>query len=155
MAEIQLTQGKVALVDDADVPLVMGHKWYAVRHATGIWYAQSGRARSSKLMHRLILPDAPRIDHWDRDGLNNQRGNLRPCTASQNLANSRHQVGGTSHYKGVCWVTRERRWRAQLKSNYRTVCLGYFTDEIAAARAYNAGALATWGEFACPNVIEE
>ena len=167
MAEIPLTQGKVALVDDADLPLLSGYTWRAQKWTGGNgWYAITslyvrGSGRRNRLvvpilMHGLLLHDAPRVDHRDGDGLNNRRENLRPCTQSQNLANRGKETKRicSSRYKGV---GREpgRPWRASIRLDGRPRHLGYFTDEAAAARAYNAAALAHWGEYARLNVIEE
>jgi len=99
-------------------------------------------------MHTLITGWA-RVDHADGDGLNNQRSNLREATSAQNAANSRPRTGGTSAFKGVCWVGGRRQcWTAQIRINRGTRFLGYFSDEVAAARAYDAAAVAAWGPFA-------
>ena len=97
MVEIPLTRGMVALVDDADAELVQGWRWQAVPRDK-CWYAAarkhvlgSGHKHQRSVhvyMHRLILPGVPRVDHRDGNGLNNQRHNVRPCTNSQNMANS-------------------------------------------------------------------
>lgn len=65
-------------------------------------YAVTGRGIR---MHRFILGIAdPRVqvDHDDRDGLNNQRYNLRTCTNAQNQVNKpKVRLSDTSRYKGV------------------------------------------------------
>jgi len=47
------------------------------------------------LMHREIIQDIEsnkEIDHIDRNGLNNQRSNLRVVSHKENLSNSRDRV---------------------------------------------------------------
>src|SRR3989304_2105986 len=92
MKEIQLSQGKVALVDDEDFEMLNRYKWSAMRGAN-TYYAythiilESGK-RTSIAMHRVIMqtPVGYETDHRDRNGLNNQRFNLRICTHSKDEA---------------------------------------------------------------------
>jgi hypothetical protein len=107
-------------------------------------------------MHREIaihagLPDSPKYDHRDGNGLNNQRENLRPCTESQNSQNRRKSVGKTSKFKGVAWHIRKLRWIATLAHNGKRHYLGYFKTQQSAARAYDAVAREHFGEFAVLN----
>jgi hypothetical protein len=43
----------------------------------------------------------------------------------------------TGNFKGACWITDKQLWKSQLQNNYNNVHLGYFSDEIDAAKAYN------------------
>ena len=52
--------------------------------------------------------------------------------------NSIQQSGvQTGTFKGACWVTEKSQWCAQLQHNYKNTFLGYFPDEIDAAKVYN------------------
>jgi len=129
-------------------------KWCAVK-ARNTFYAQTYYSPTKKLvtMHRLILGfPASQTDHWDCNGLNNCRANLRVANQSNNTANQLKRRG-TSRFKGVYWNKRDRIWRAQIGLNYGRLGLGDFHDEIEAARAYNRAALAKFGEFARLNDI--
>jgi hypothetical protein len=59
--EIPLTQGKVAIIDDADWPLVAEYNWHASKHPNSRWYAvatvwdQETKKSAKVRMHRLIL----------------------------------------------------------------------------------------------------
>jgi hypothetical protein len=101
-------------------------------------------------MHSLIT-GLELVDHEDGDGLNNQQYNLRPATISQNLRNGRAQEV-TSIYKGV--GLHRGRWRARIYVDGRRLSLGYFADEPAAGRAYDAAAREHFGVFACLNFPE-
>lgn len=145
----RLGAGLFALVDDADVPLVTPYSWSVIpaKHTmyAKAWIRGEGRVT---YMHILIM-GRPYIDHWDGDGLNNQRANLRPATQSQNLANKRFRPGGTSRFKGV--YRGAHAWIALITVDYRKRHLGCFATEEEAARAYDAAAREAWGEFARPN----
>jgi len=159
MAEIPLTRGMVALVDDEDVPLLAGYKWHATW--SDKWYARAmlpreeGR-KKTVFMHRLLMPGVRQVDHKNGDGLDNRRSNLRPATSSQNGGNrAKLSKVTTSAYKGVSIAARLRpTWQAAIKFGDRSKHLGYFPTEAAAAFAYNEAARAQWGEYAKLNVIE-
>lgn len=153
MKEISLTQGKMALVDEQDYERVVAMKWFAVNHR-GHWYAGHNikhQGRTSFLyMHRFILNCQPgqEVDHINHDGLDNCRCNLRLCTSSQNLANSRKQTRPTSsRFKGVHWHTRTGRWIAQIKYHGQIYHLGSFDSEEDAALVYNTKAQELFDEF--------
>jgi hypothetical protein len=131
MKEIQLTQGKVAIVDDDDFEWLARQKWH---------YAH-GYAANSKFeyMHRIILPcpGDMQVDHKNHDGLDNRRCNIRICTASQNIANNRKPTHGiTSIYKGVHFEKFTKKWRAQIMHSGKSISLGRFETQDDAHNAY-------------------
>lgn len=161
MKAIPLTQGKVVFVDNADFEWLSRWKWCAKRRKrkNGVyWYAcrtdYSGERQRTVLMHREIaaVVGIPETDHCDGNGLNNQRFNLRPATASQNQGNQRKSPGFSSRFKGVSWKSNKRKWRAQIKVARAIKHLGYFNDEISAAKAYDGAAIRAFGEFALLNL---
>jgi len=162
MKTIELTQGKVALVDDADYLYLNQFKWHAHLHYSGrIWYAIRGTVRDDGRkttipMHRVIMKARPdeQVDHIDHDGLNNQRINLRLCTVSQNAGNSNKHKHSRNPYKGV-HLTDSGRYRAYITINSRRINLGRFDDPIEAAEAYDAKAREVFGEFALTNFKRE
>ena len=81
--------GKHVLVDEDDLHLVDGIKWYATVHKhTPTVYARGKDDQGNySLIHRLIMqpPKGMVVDHIDGDGLNNTRANLRICTHRENL----------------------------------------------------------------------
>lgn len=158
--EIALTRGKVALVDDEDYEALSRFKWHTKRNRNHTFYA----ARSIKVrkdgrptvvtirMHRQILQanDCHLVDHWDGNGLNNRRSNLRIATAQQNAANRRKPsaANSTSCFKGV----RKNRntWEAMITVEGRTV-IRRCSDPLEAALLYDEMAIQAHGEFACIN----
>lgn len=153
MKKIPLTQNKVAIVSDRDFEFISKFTWHNV----------NGRARTTInkkliLMHRLIMGlkhgDERQVDHINGNPLDNRRHNLRICTRSQNLGNSKKQKNATSKYKGVTWSKRSRKWRANIVMNGFQQCLGYFNNENEAADAYDFAAIQHFGEFAKLNCAE-
>jgi hypothetical protein len=59
----------------------------------------------------------------------------------------------SSRYKGVSWHKRSGKWQAGIRVNGRTIFLGCFADELAAARAYNRAALKYFRDFAALNLL--
>ena len=159
MKEIKLTQGRVTFVDDDDYDKLRKYTWYTVKH-DGKFYAERGfwigKKHKSIKMHRQILElTDPRIqcDHKDGDSLNNQRHNLRRATNQQNSFNMKKKSNCSSQYKGVCWKQEKQKWCARIGVDGKRKHLGYFSDEIEAAKAYNRSAEQILGQFALLNII--
>ena len=107
-------------------------------------------------MHRVIVGarHGQDVDHKNNEAtLDNQRHNWRICTNSQNQMNAKKQIGCSSQYKGVCWNRQCGKWQARIKLNGKEIWLGYFDDEIEAARVYNEAAIEHFGEFARLNDV--
>ncbi len=149
MKEIQLTKGKVALVDDADYDILMMRSWcYSDGYA---WSKISGRKES---MHRYLLglPKGTDVDHINHNGCDNQRHNIRSATRSQNTTHTNYvRKNKTSRFRGVSWDKSRNRWVAHITVDRRTRFLGRFNKEGEAARAYDVAAVEAFGEFAHPS----
>lgn len=159
--EIKLFNDKgIVLVDNEDYDKLIKYKWYIKRikkrnsdyahtkiKINGKWY--------NKLIHRIILNplDSEQIDHIDCNGLNNQKNNLRIVTDSQNKMNRIPQKKSTSEFKGVYWYKEYNKWVSKIKKNKVSYHLGYFIDEIDAAKAYNEKAKELFKEYAYLNKV--
>ena len=86
------------------------------------------------------------LDHIDGDTFNNRIYNLRPCSMSQNKANSRRYKNNKSGIKGVS--PSRGKWVATIQHLGRKKHLGRFKHKEDAARAYWVAARKTFGEFA-------
>lgn len=153
MRIIQLTKNQIAYIDDEDWDKVKDYKWYAV-HQGQTYYAirstlQGGRSKKLR-MHRVIMgitDPAIEVDHEDCNGLNNQRYNLRIATRRQNCTNQRKRFGATSLFKGVHWSKSKQQWRAVIYTpGYKSI--GYYNEELIAAKAYDQAAIRYFGVFA-------
>lgn len=149
MKEIQLTQGKIALIDDEDFEEINKYRWcysnngYAVRNKNG----------KIILMHNIIMKDKL-IDHIDGNKLNNQKSNLRKCTNQQNQMNRKKSKNCTSRFKGVYFNKKSNKWMSRLILNKETIFLGEFKTEEDSAKAYDSKARELFGEFARCNFDE-
>lgn len=151
--EIPLTKGYVTVINEAHWGLIEPFKW-CVSETAHLRYAKATINRSTVYMHRLITgaSTGSEVDHINHDGLDNRYPeNIRICTRAQNNVNRRSFVDGTSAYKGVSWCKRAKFWRAEITVDGRYRFLGFYDNEKDAAQAWNAAAVAAWGEFALLN----
>jgi len=148
MKKIKLSQGKFALVDNDDFIRVSQYKWhyhygYAVRNI------KIDGKRTKIQMHRWLCNAEKNIevDHFDGNGINNQKINLRVCTRSQNMANISRHSDNKSGFKGVCFHKNCNKFRARITINKKIIHLGYFDNARSAAMAYNQAAKEKFGKF--------
>lgn len=162
MKEIQLSKsgknkGKyVTLVDDEDFEALNQFRWCVKQKATTFYAMRKntvGGKQESIMMHCIIM-GGKGVDHKDHNGLNNQKDNLRLCTNSENAMNRRKQRGCVSAYKGVSFYRRTGKWQAYIRIDDKSIYLGYFISEMAAAKAYNTKAAELFGEFANLNKLD-
>jgi AP2 domain len=148
----------VTVVDDADYGVVSRYKWKVLVGSRTRYAARTvrkNRKYQTVYLHRYLTGASAdeQVDHRDGDGLNNQRANLRRCSATENRRNQ-GKYRGSSRFKGVSWRPDRNKWRATLVVAKRQVSLGYFKSEEGAALAYNRAAIEAFGEFARRNDLE-
>lgn len=160
MKEIQLSQGKVAIIDDEDYEIVSQYKWFYNER-----YAKTTIHYKKVYLHKFIInpPAGYLVDHKDGNTLNNTRNNLRICTHVGNCQNRPGKTNSTSTYKGVSLFRSKKKikdkvytyqaWQAHIMVNGKAISLGKHKNEIDAAIAYNEAAKKHHGEFAKLNLI--
>jgi hypothetical protein len=128
-------------------------------------YRESRHAKQvSFSVHRLVfylynhyLPQE--VDHEDRNRKNNHPSNLRAATRVENQRNISSAKNSTSKYLGVSKYScnsnysNNGKWVAQIRDNGKKKHLGYFTDEVDAAKAYNLETIKRDPNFHNINII--
>lgn len=140
-----------SVVDDCDFERVSAFKWmniggYAIRTTAD----ENGKRVT---MQNFVLGVTGMVDHKDGVKSNNVRSNLRPCTRSQNGANSNRN--NRSGYRGVKVDRRTGCISASISVDGRQKYLGAFSSAEVAARAYDDAAIDAFGEFARLNFPSE
>jgi len=158
MKRIPLTQGKEAIVDDEDHEYLMQWKWCARRsgrcfHARRVLHRQGGKQKFV-YMHAEVANRAGllghQVDHQDRNGLNNQRSNLRLATPLQNSLNRGLRQNNTSGATGVSWMRSCQKWAVDVSLAGRRF-RRRFDDFNEAVAWRDAKARELHGEFAYLN----
>lgn len=156
---IQLPKGLRTLVDSSLYRLLNSMTW-GVIHAKGDFIYPIHQVRRlgqifSVKMHQFVAnPDnGIKVDHKNRDTLDNRGENLRIATMSENGCNKNklRRNGATSQFKGVS-RRKEGGWAARITKDGVTKSLGNFRTEADAARAYDEAAREMHGEFALTNL---
>ncbi len=150
---IPLGSGLYAYVDAADYERLGRYRWslysdgYAARRESGKWI----------YMHREIMqpPEGMVVDHIDGNRANNCRFNLRVCTPAENRCNHGKCIGTSSRFTGVSFIKSAGKYRAKFQFHGLPMWLGYFDDEVEAARAYDYKAVECCGPLARLNLPEE
>jgi len=156
---VALTFGKVAIVDDGKYESINSHKWHTIgnrKRKTPNIYAGRTEVINGNLvtilMHNEIFGleygDDRKVDHVNRNGLDNLLANLRLADCSQNAWNQGRNSINTSGFKGVSWDKKEHKWKARIAARGRRYFLGYFDSKEAAYAAYCEKAKELHGEFA-------
>lgn len=148
MAQILLTQGRVAIVDDDRLEELSKFTWFVT--GNGYAYRKTRIGNSTTSMHHAVLPriDGFDVDHINGNRLDNRKENLRYATRSQNLRNRGAAKHSKSGIKGVYFHRATGKWRAEMKIDGKSKHLGLFETKELAHAAYQGKAVIIQGEFA-------
>lgn len=154
MKLIPLTQGKFTKVDDEDFEDLSKFTWVADNKKCTFYALTTHPVRI--YLHRKIMGaknSKISVDHIDRDGLNNQKSNLRLCNQSENIRNSKLSKNNTTGFKGVMWHKGANKFMAYIRHDYKMYNLGLFKTAKEAAIARNKKSLELHGKFAYVNPV--
>lgn len=151
MKVIELTHGKVAIVDDEDFDTIAQYRWhyavcgYAMRNTPMVNWVRG----KMSYMHREIIkpPEGFEVDHINGNRLDNRRSNLRIATRQQNNWNRGANKNSLTGVKGVSMDRATGRFYARIGLNHKTIRLGCFDDVETAKAAYRAAEIKIAGEF--------
>lgn len=116
-------------------------------------YLQTEVAGKAYMVHNIIwemhngpIPDGYKVDHKDRNPLNNKIENFRLCTDAQNKINTKTPKNNTTGYKGVI-ATPNGKFQARLGYKGKKLYLGLFDTKEEAAECVKQKTLELYGEF--------
>lgn len=152
---VPLTSGRVAFVAAGDAERVGRYVWSWTRDAKDLndghacrQYGRRGKA-TTVILGRFVIRAAPtdRVEYIDGNPLNCSRANLRlvPKRAPSNGRARKWRRPTSSRFKGVCLYRSGKSWFAAISVNYRSIHLGTFQTEEAAAMAYDDAAREHYG----------
>lgn len=156
MKLIELTQDRVAIVDDEDFEWLSQWKWHCHR---GIKTRYSARTDHSKpqpqlvYMHIVVMKRHKRwkhgkeVDHVNTCGCDNRKENLRVATLNGQRANIRLKSNNTSGITGVRWDKHANKWRAFIRVEKKQKHLGCFINIDDAIIARHRAEIKYFGEF--------
>lgn len=156
------------IVDPEDVDL-LGHSWRCSRTGDTVnrQITVDGRrvnlAMSRVVLERKLGRPLTRSEiamHINRNPLDNRRSNLcvggRHCVIKHRSKQRTHAgKTTTSKYRGVSWIARNRKWRADITLTSCQKYLGSFSNEEDAAHVYDKAARDFFGRCAYQNFPEE
>jgi len=158
MRRIELSQSRVALVDNEDFKWLSQYKWHFGKHKS--WktgYAlrnmYRGSQRTVSKMHIEIMQRHRRlrhrkeIDHHNGCGLDNRKRNLRIATRGENGANCKMHSDNTSKVTGVSWDSDRHLWKAFIGIKGRCKTLGRFKRKLDAIRCRQQAEIREYGRF--------
>lgn len=146
--KIPLTKNKFAIIDIQDYDLIKDHTWRYLK--TGYAAAHLGD-KSEITLHRMLLGlnenEVIKVDHKNRNRLDNRRCNLRKCNDFQNSWNSGLRSNNTSGVKGVSFYKRINKWVAYITVHKKYIHLGHFDNIEDAARIRKEAEVRYLGDF--------
>lgn len=150
-----------AKIDASDLKRVSEHSWRITEGTTGrrrVVTSIRGPKGVQNITLGKFLMNPPRgkqvYPRRFNDGLDYRRDNLIVCTLSERqrlLPKSRKKA--SSAYRGVSFSRPDKKWRAAISVNGKTINLGHFKSEHLAALAYNKAARKYFGPGAYQNLV--
>ena len=123
VVEVLLSNGGTMKLDKDDLPLLDNLRSIGCRtDICGVKYATTRVKGRYILIHRLLHPEWKRIDHINRNGLDNRRCNLRDGGNGLNSRNRRLHSNNTSGRNGISRSAKHPAWQVTWREEekYRT-----------------------------------
>jgi hypothetical protein len=143
MRQINLSQNKVAILDDEDFDRFASFHWcyrgerngndgYAIRHA------KDGKKYRTVYLHRAIMNPEPgtEVIFLNHDRLDCRKENLRVVTVAEARRHHRVRSDSKSRIKGVRFNPDTETWSAYIYRSGRPIHVGTFYFEEDAMSAY-------------------
>ena len=156
---LELSTGGKVKVDKEDMERLSQHSWRTTKGTTGrprvVTSIRGPKgSRQITLGKFLMNPEKGKQVYPRRfnEGLDYRKDNLVVCTLKerQRLL-PKNRIKQSSDFRGVSFSKNNKKWRAGIEVKGKSINLGHFTTEEAAARAYNEAAKKYFGEIAYQN----
>ncbi len=141
MASFEIVSPKhgvfIVLVDDEDLERVSAvGPWFINKYGTvnKSYRVMRHVGKTTQYLHHF-LTGFKRVDHINRNALDNRRENLRPATQAQNAQNKGVHGNNISGYRGVSWNAERGMWLARVWVDRELKFSQRFKDKEEAARA--------------------
>lgn len=147
MTIVSETHGEFKVkIDLEDVKKTQLLKWVINTGNRGMHYVFNNKGL---LLHRYLMnaPSGKDVDHIYGDTMDNRKSQMRICSRSENMSNSKHYINNTSGHKGVTWHKKTERWMAYIKVNWKQKTLGYFGNIEDAVKAREEAEDKYFGEY--------
>ena len=141
-------------MDEQEFERLKKYNWHEFRGMAVRWQGQR-----IYFLHRFVLDIAWDnnlvVSHKNGKILDNRKENLIIKTRSVQAQNrpADYYPNKTSEYKGVGFIPHMNKWRVRIQQNGKRQTIGFFTNEIDAAMAYNKIATKIYGRDATLNIL--
>jgi len=144
-SEVSLN-GMVTLVNNDVAEKIIGCNWLL---STAGYLCRHGNDGKWIWLHRFIINAAEnaKVDHKNRNRLDNRRENLRICTDEENARNAKIHKDNKCGFKGV--YQSGNKFYAKISVSGESIPLGSYDTPEQAHAAYCKAAVKYFGEFAC------
>ena len=146
MVKITTPAGHEIIIDEETFFWAKDMRWnISPKGYARTWIRQDDEPRKYIPLHRLIMQSkkGELVDHINRNKLDNRKINLRITSSKINSINRNSQ--GRSKYKGVGF--HKAGWQVYVGGIY----VGFFKEELLAAKAYDFSATKLYGNDAVTN----
>jgi HNH endonuclease len=151
----------LVIIDKEDEDFVKQFHWCISSHGNNLYvhrnpWIPEAKKNDKIFLHRELMGakkgDGLLIDHINGDTFDNRGCNLRIATKQINAMNTGKNrtykgKGTSSRFKGVSFYKKSGKWAAYTYFNREKNHLGYFADEIEAAKAYDEAVLELHGDY--------
>lgn len=131
------------IVDRDDYEKIKDCYWYL--DSDGYVKGHDPRVNKTVKLHKIICGES-RVDHKDRNKLNNKKDNLRGCTQQENVINRSIGKNNKTGFVGI--TKRENKWIANITYGGKQHYLGIFDDINDAIVARLKAECEHFGEYA-------
>lgn len=152
--KIKTYHGSIILVDNDMFKYLNSITWYSDKDNYCRCHIVVNGKRKWQIMHRIIIgaQKGQIVDHINGNVLDNRKQNLRICTAAENARNRVPNYNKKyTKYLGVYWHKNRDKYSAVCSGTH----LGWFTNDEAAAVAYNSCAKIKYKEYARLNNVKD